>query len=63
MKLDPDERLTEELKREIQSAIEGNKADAYRLNIRMFFMGRPLPVRLNLVRLWRTDVRILQRAC
>lgn len=54
MKLDPDERLTEELKREIQLAIEGNQADAYRLNIRMFFMRRRLPVRLNLVRLWRT---------
>lgn len=54
MKLDPDERLTDELKREISAEIDRASTDAFVLNIRLFFMGRPLPVRLNLLRLWRT---------
>jgi len=54
MKLDPDERLSEELKKEIQEAIRGNAYDAFSVPIRLFFMDRPLPVRWHLVRLWRT---------
>ena len=54
MKLDPDERLSAELKREISAKIERTDLDAFLLNIRLFFMGRPLPVRLNLLRLWKT---------
>lgn len=54
MKLDPDERLTEGLKREIQQAIETDDISAFSLNIRLFFMRQPLPVRLNLLRLWKT---------
>lgn len=54
MKLDPDERLTDELKREIPSALGRDSVDAFALKIRLFFMGRALPVRLNLLRLWRT---------
>lgn len=54
MKLDPDERLSAEIKFEIQEAIRKNDCDAYSLSIRLFFMDRPLPVRLNLLRLWRT---------
>jgi hypothetical protein len=54
MKLDPDERLSAELKREIQKALCFNSYNAFKVNIRLFFMGRALPIRLNLLRLWRT---------
>jgi glycosyltransferase involved in cell wall biosynthesis len=56
MKLDPDERLTDELKAEIQKNVDRNDCDAFNLRIRLFFMERPLPVRLQLLRLWRTGV-------
>jgi glycosyltransferase involved in cell wall biosynthesis len=54
MKLDPDERLTPELKSNIRTAINQNEADAINMRRRLWFMGRPLPVRQELVRLWRT---------
>jgi glycosyltransferase involved in cell wall biosynthesis len=54
IKLDPDERITEELKREISAELGRARHDAYILRIRLFFMDRPLPVRLNILRLWRT---------
>ena len=56
MKLDPDERLTDELKREIETAIEGQVIKAYRLPIRLYFMGAKLPSVLRLTRLWRTGM-------
>jgi len=54
MKLDPDERLTPELKSSIAAAIRADGADAISVVRRLWFMGRPLPVRQRLVRLWRT---------
>lgn len=54
MKLDPDERLSEELKHQIANAITLPDVNGYKLNIRLFFMTKPLPVRLSLLRLWRT---------
>lgn len=54
MKLDPDERLTDELKREIQEAVCLNDFNAFVVNIRLFFMEQALPIRLNLLRLWHT---------
>lgn len=54
MKLDPDERLSDQLKIEIHEAITRNDCDAYTASLRLFFMNRPLPVRLHLLRLWRT---------
>jgi hypothetical protein len=54
MKLDPDERLSEELKREIQVAVGRSDADGFLVNIRLLFMERDLPVRLKLLRLWRS---------
>lgn len=54
MKLDPDERLSEALKREIVAAATNGVVDAYECPIRLFFMGRALPVRLRLTRIWRT---------
>ncbi|MCF8177765.1 MAG: glycosyltransferase family 2 protein [Sulfuritalea sp.] len=54
MKLDPDERLSDNLKQEIVDTLESSDAAGYFLNIRLFFMKQPLPVRLHLLRLWRT---------
>lgn len=54
MKLDPDERLTDDLKREIEHAITEGHADGFTIQRRIWFMDRPLPVRQKLVRVWRT---------
>jgi glycosyltransferase involved in cell wall biosynthesis len=54
MKLDPDERLSLELKREIIETLAHTDANGFFASIRLFFMKRPLPVRLRLLRLWRT---------
>ncbi len=54
MKLDPDERLTEKLKQEIEHAIAEGDADGLSLERRLWFMARPLPVKQKLVRVWRT---------
>lgn len=54
MKLDPDERLDDELKREIESAIARDDADALSVERRLWFMKRPLPVKQSLLRVWRT---------
>lgn len=59
MKLDPDERLTNELKREIVDVVSSTDYDAFFLKIRLRFMGRPMPVWLNLLRLWRTGRAII----
>ncbi len=54
MKLDPDERLTPALKREIQLVAAQHKVSAFRTPIRLYFMGAKLPSVLRLTRLWRT---------
>lgn len=54
MKLDPDERLTEELKRQIEQSVKDDAYTAYRLPIHLYFMGARLPSVLRLTRLWRT---------
>lgn len=54
MKLDPDERLTDELKRNLAEATARGDADGFTLTRRLWFMGRPLPVRQSLLRVWRT---------
>lgn len=54
MKLDPDERLTEELKRNLAEAMAAEGAGGFRVTRRLWFMGKPLPVRHGLIRVWRT---------
>ncbi|HEY6940490.1 glycosyltransferase family 2 protein [Dokdonella sp.] len=54
MKLDPDERLTDRLKHGIAAAIERGQGDALSFDRRLWFMGRPLPVRQPVLRAWRT---------
>jgi glycosyltransferase involved in cell wall biosynthesis len=54
MKLDPDERLTDELKTSIREMIERGHNDGAYVTRRLWFMGKPLPVRQDILRLWRT---------
>jgi glycosyltransferase involved in cell wall biosynthesis len=54
MKLDPDERLSDELKANLLAAIRRDEADGFSMARRLWLMGRALPVRQTLVRLWRT---------
>ena len=54
MKLDPDERLSDELKANLIDAMRSNENDGFSIVRRLWFMGQPLPVRQTLVRLWRS---------
>jgi hypothetical protein len=54
MKLDPDERLSDELKQEIIKRTSSGDDEGFFVSIRLFFMQRALPVRLHLLRIWRT---------
>jgi hypothetical protein len=56
MKLDPDERLTDELKESIQALIESAEPDGIITQRRLWFMGAALPVKQPILRLWRTGV-------
>ena len=64
MKLDPDERISEKLKSQIAETIQANTCDGISVVRRLWFMQRSLPVRQNLVRVWRhgtcrfTDVAV-----
>ncbi len=64
MKLDPDERLDDDLKRSVVEAIEAGSCDGMSVERQLYFMGRPLPAVSRLVRVWRTgscrftDVRV-----
>ena len=53
MKLDPDERLTEELKVEIAKAVEASDVDGFGFRRRLWLMGKPMPVHNHVVRIWR----------
>lgn len=54
MKLDPDERLSDELKANLLSAMTSDCADGFSMNRRLWFMGSTLPVSQEIIRLWRT---------
>jgi hypothetical protein len=54
MKLDPDERLSDELKANLLDAMQRNIGEGLSLDRRLWFMVRPLPVLQSLVRVWRT---------
>lgn len=56
MKLDPDERLSENLKNEIVGAIERGGWSGLKVVRRWWFMGRPLPIRESILRVWRTGL-------
>lgn len=54
MKLDPDERLSDALKRNLADAMRRGEADGFTMQRRLWFMGRPLPVRQEILRVWKT---------
>lgn len=54
MKLDPDERLSEDLKMELCHLCSTTAASGITLNRWLHFMGRRLPVKQNILRLWRS---------
>lgn len=56
MKLDPDERLSDELKLSLAEAMRADGCDGMTLDRRLWFMGRPLPVRQTILRAWRTGI-------
>lgn len=54
-KLDPDERLSDELKDEIRALIAREPVHSgYSMDRRLWFMGKPLHVLAPVLRLWRT---------
>lgn len=54
MKLDPDERLTDKLKQSIKEAVESGSADGFSFDRRLWFMGQPLPIMQEVLRVWKT---------
>ena len=54
MKLDPDERVTDRLKRSIECAVRDESAQGISVTRRLWFMGRPLRVCHPLLRVWRS---------
>jgi hypothetical protein len=54
MKLDPDERLDDALKRSIRNLLAGGGYDGLVVTRRLCFMERRLPVSQRLIRVWRT---------
>lgn len=57
MKMDPDERLTDELKNEIISKInQDNINNAFEFRRRLWFMGKPLHVYSKVLRIWKTGM-------
>ena len=56
LKLDPDERLSDELKLQIEKVIRNNDAhEGYKFKRRLWFMGKPLHAKQDVVRLWKTS--------
>ncbi len=54
-KLDPDERLTPELKDEIRELLKSEpECSGYSMDRRLWFMGKPRQVLVPVLRLWRT---------
>jgi glycosyltransferase involved in cell wall biosynthesis len=54
MKLDPDERLPDSLKESIMSEFQKDVHSAICFDRQLWFMGKPLPVRQEVLRIWRT---------
>lgn len=54
MKLDPDERLSPELKRSADAALASSAFDGFALDRRLWFMNKPLPAKQEITRIWRT---------
>lgn len=56
MKLDPDEHLTDDLKRSVVQAIEAADADGLSVTRQLYFMEVSLPVKQDILRVWKTGL-------
>lgn len=56
MKLDPDERLSDDLKTAIVEATARGGWDGLRVCRRWWFMGAPLPITESILRVWKTGL-------
>ena len=56
MKLDPDERLSDELKANLADAVARGGYDGISLERQLWFMGQALPIRHSLLRTWQTGL-------
>ncbi|NCD43337.1 MAG: glycosyltransferase family 2 protein [Bacteroidia bacterium] len=54
MKLDPDERLTSELKQTIFDCVSRKLCTGITFSRRLWFMGNPLPIKQDILRVWKT---------
>ena len=54
MKMDPDERLTEELKQQIRECINTENYYGFSFDRRLWFLGKPLRAKQEIIRGWRT---------
>lgn len=54
MKLDPDERLTDGLKENLAAAMRRGDANGFSLERCLWLMGKALPIRQRLIRVWLT---------
>ena len=54
MKMDPDERLSNNLKSNLIKTISLSRCQSISIERRLWFMSKPLPVRQKIIRLWRT---------
>ncbi|MGD9127232.1 MAG: glycosyltransferase family 2 protein [Planctomycetia bacterium] len=53
MKMDPDERLSDELRQSITEGIHNEDATGFSVDCRLWFMGKPLHSKLRVTRVWR----------
>ena len=53
MKIDPDERISDELKKNIEKEIKRDDIEGINFQRRLWFMGKPLNVKQNILRIWR----------
>ena len=53
MKLDPDERLSDELKDNIKSTLKNPKKTGYEITRSLWFMGKRLHVNQSILRIWK----------
>jgi glycosyltransferase involved in cell wall biosynthesis len=56
MKLDPDERISSDLKQSIDKSITNNNYDGFSFDRRLWFMGKPMPVFQNVTRVWKNGI-------
>jgi glycosyltransferase involved in cell wall biosynthesis len=54
MKMDPDERISDRLKRLIAQRLVAAEEAGFTVNWHLWFMGKPIPVSSPVLRLWRT---------